>query len=185
MLLRLSNRLDRLAKVWVVLALLLGVILLSQLAVQPFSEQLAQMSGGSGLIDLKLSYTPEAVFGLIDTYGDEGRAAYRYFTATSDLVFPVAYGLFLSLLVSWLLKRGTRDGSRMRMLNLVPLGAWVFDWLENGFIVTMLTSYPDRSNGIAFLAAFSTAAKWAFSAATIIVLAIAVVLALRAKRNSA
>lgn len=185
MLTRISQLLGRAVNGWIILFLLLIVVAISQLAIQPFSERLAGLSGGSGLIDLKFGYTPQFVHELIATYGDEGRAAYRRFTSTYDVVFPVAYSLLLSLLISWLLARGTPADSRLRLLNLVPLGAWAFDWLENAFIIALLSRFPDQSPLIAWLASLATTTKWAFSALTLIIFVLAVTLALKVRRRVA
>lgn len=176
MLTKLSNLLMRIANGWLVLALLLAVVLISQTVIDPFSAKLAALSGGSSLIDLKLAYSPETAFGLIESYGNEGRAAYSQFTATADVVFPVTYGLLLGLALSWFLQRGTAPGSRLRILNLVPLAAWAFDWLENAMILTMLGQYPDQSQLIGRIAGLATSTKWAMSAVTLLSLALAVIL---------
>ena len=143
---------------------------MSKLVIDPFSAKLAALSGGSGLIDLLLVYSPETAFSLIGTYGDEGRAAYSHFTSTGDLVFPVTYGLLLSLAMSWLLQRGTAATSRLRLLNLLPVAAWAFDWLENAMILTLLGQYPDRPVVVAWIASFATLAKWLMSALTVLCL---------------
>jgi hypothetical protein len=181
---KLSAHLTRLANGWLVLVLLLMVVLISQIIIDPFTARLEALSGGSGLIDMLLTYSPETAFGLIESYGEAGRTAYSYFTATGDVIFPVAYGLFLSLLLSWLLLRGTSPDSRLRLLNLVPMAAWAFDWLENVMILTMLGQYPNQSLLLAGASSLATSAKWAMSAVTFLALVAALVLLAKAKLQS-
>jgi hypothetical protein len=176
MLAKLSAQLTRFANGWFILALLIAVVLISQLVIDPFSTKLAALSGGSGLIDLMLTYSPETAFHLIDTYGTEGRAAYSHFTATADFAFPVVYGLLLSLALSWLLVRGTVTTSRLRLLNLLPVAAWLFDWLENAMILMLLSQHPTQSPLIGGISGVATSAKWLMSALTLLALSTAMVL---------
>jgi len=50
----------------------------------------------------------------------------------------------------------------MRLLNIVPVGAGVFDLLENGCIAAMLTICPAKIAIIAWLSTVCTMGKWIF-----------------------
>jgi len=63
---------------------------------------------------------------------------------TADIIYPIIYTLFYSLLLSWLFQRAFKPDSKMQKYNVVPVGAWIFDLLENVGIVSMLSLYPSQ-----------------------------------------
>ncbi len=171
MLTTLSEMLKKQSKGWLIL-LLFALVLLFAIVIVPLVQgQLEARSGGAGPIDLLFSYTPEEAYSIIASFGDEGRAIYRTFAMTGDIIYPVIYSMFFSLIMTWLFQRGFAPNSKMHLLNVIPLGAWLFDWLENIHIVTMLSLYPSTSTIVAKLASFCTTIKWSFGAvATVLVL---------------
>lgn len=134
-------------------------------------------SGGTSLVDLKMSYTPQTLYMMIASYGDAGRSLYRGFAASGDLLYPVVYSLLLALLLSWLIQRSRLSSSKLAMLNVVPLGGMVFDWLENAHVITLLSLYPEEYPAFAKTASICTSLKWGFGAAGGLLLVIALVLA--------
>lgn len=144
-----------------------------------FVPQSGRMAG-TGPIDLLFFYTPEKVYGMIDAYGPELRAQYRTFELTADLLlYPVVYTLLLAFTISWLFQRGFARDSRMQSLNVVPVGAWFFDLLENLAIVGMLSIHPDRPAALAWAATVFTMVKWGFAVASLLLLLVGVGAALR------
>ena len=63
---------------------------------------------------------------MVASYGDAGRASYRAFELTGDIIHPIVYTLFFALFITWLLQRGLPPGSKMQKLNVVPFGGWLF-----------------------------------------------------------
>lgn len=127
-------------------------------------------SGDKVPLDLLFYYTPETAYSMIESYGEEGRAAYRLFELTTDLAWPVVYTLTLSLVISWLFQGRSGPAPKARILNLLPFGAWLFDLLENALIVAMLSVYPERPAMLAWAASAFTMAKWIFASASFLVL---------------
>jgi len=136
-------------------------------------------SGGLGPIDLQIFYTPEKVYSMVAAYGDEGCADYRTFELTGDIIYPIVYTLFFSLLITWLFQRGFAANSPMQKLNAVPFGGWLFDLLENLGIVAMLSIYPSTPASLAWLAAIFTLVKWLFDGATLVLILVGLVMAIR------
>jgi hypothetical protein len=99
---------------------------------------------------------------MIASYGDAGRAAYRTTELTTDILFPIAYTLLMALSISWLFQRAFDKGSAAQYLNLAPVGAWLFDLLENIGVVIMLSSFPTQSFLAAFLTSVFSGLKWVF-----------------------
>ena len=132
-----------------------------------------------GPVDLQLFYTPEKVYSMVNAYGEAGRASYRTFELTGDIIYPIVYTLFFALLLTWLLQRGFARDSQMQKMNVVPLGAWLFDLFENLGIVTMLSIYPATPAALAWVTALFTLVKWLFAVATLVLVLIGFVAGLR------
>jgi hypothetical protein len=115
---------------------------------------------------------------MVAAYGEPGRAAYRIFELTGDIFYPIVYTLFFSTMITWLFQRSFASESKMQKLNIVPLGAWTFDLLENLGIVWMLSIYPSTPPLLAWVTAFFTMIKWSFAGASIILLLFGMVAAI-------
>ena len=164
---------------WLILVLLAGEIFFNAVYLPGVQARLEDLSGGNGPIDLLLYYTPEKVFAMVDSYGEEGRAGYITHELTIDVIYPVVYTLLFAFLISWLFQRGFPPGSPMQRLNVVPLGAFLFDMLENICIVTMLSAHPGQPAAVAWLGTIFTVIKWLFAAATVVLILTGLVMALR------
>lgn len=163
MLANLSGTFHRLSsKTWLILlALAVEIFFFSTLA--PRMQALIP----AGPLDLKFFYTPEEAYSLVESYGEAGRAAYRIFDLTADVVHPIAYTLFFGLLLSVLLQRAFPSNSAFQKFNVAPAISWIFDMLENIGVVTMLSIFPSGPALVAWLTAISTSIKWAFFVVTI------------------
>lgn len=164
----LSNTLKKYTNGRVILVFFALMLVFALFIVPSLAHKLEASSGGSGPIDMLFSYEPEKVYSIIASYGDESRAAYRQFAMSSDVVYPVVYSIFFGLILTWLFQRSFSSDSKLQMLNVVPLGAWLFDWLENINIVTMLSLYPETSPTVAKLASLCTSIKWGFGTVGIV-----------------
>ena len=184
MLERLSQTLRQFAKGWLVLVLF-AFTLSFEGFIFPALDKLIT-SAGAGPLDLLFFYTPQQAYERIAAYGEAGRAAYRVTELTADVLYPTVYSLFLGLLLSWLFQRGFDAQAGIQRWNVTPLGAWLFDLLENLGIVTMLTIYPATPAWLAWLTAVFTMTKWCFAGASLLLAlvgaAAAIAKSIRAKR---
>jgi hypothetical protein len=105
-------------------------------------------------------YTPAGAFAMIEKYGPAGRALYMKIELSVDIIFPIIYTLFYGLLISWLFQRAFKPDSKMQRWNVVPVGAWLFDLLENIGIVAMLAMYPSQPVLLAWLTMLLGLLKW-------------------------
>lgn len=167
---KLSTTLRKYGNGWLVLVFLAGEIFFNAVVLPAQSAKIAAGSGGLGPIDLQLFYMPDKVYGMIESYSPEVRSSYRTFEMTGDIIYPIVYTLFFSLLITWLFQRGFASNSNMQKYNVVPFGAWLFDLLENVGIVTMLSIYPSTPSVVAWLAGIFTLIKWSFAGVTIILI---------------
>ncbi len=179
MLNKISETLKRYANGWFILVLLAGEMFFNAIILPRQQAKIEAASGGIGPIDLQLFYTPKKVYSMVAAYGDAGRVDYRAFELTGDIIYPIVYTLFFALLVTWLFQRGFAADSRMQKMNVIPLGAWNLDLLENLGIVTMLSIYPSTPAALAWTTALFTLVKWLFAGTTVILVLTGFFMALR------
>jgi hypothetical protein len=175
MLNKLSETLRKYASGWLVLVFLAGEVFFNAVILPAQSARIAAGSGGLGPIDLQLFYTPEKVYAMIEAYEPQLRLSYRTFEMTGDIIYPIVYTLFFSLLITWLFQRGFPPNSAIQRFNVVPFGSWLFDLLENICIVTMISIYPSTPAFLGWIAALFTLTKWLFAGASIVLMLIGLV----------
>lgn len=164
MLNKISEKFHAWAKGWRVFILFLADALMMGYIMPVASAIMALAANNSVLpLDLMFFYTPEKAFNMIDQYGVAGRAIYWKIELSADIIYPIIYALFLGLLISWLFQRGFQSDSPMQKWNVMPVGAWLFDLLENVGIVSMLFMYPSKPASLAWITMFIGLIKWAFA----------------------
>lgn len=163
MFINISNRFYSWAKGWLIFVLFLldgffaGFLL-------PLIQGIMQGDkGGIQPLDLMFFATPNKIFAMLSEYGDYGRILYRNVELTVDIVYPIVYLFFFGLLISWLFERGFSPSHPIRKFNIVPLGAWFFDLLENIVIVTLISTFPTQITGLAWVLMILTTIKWFFA----------------------
>ncbi|MBI3160716.1 MAG: hypothetical protein HYZ26_14045 [Chloroflexi bacterium] len=122
---------------------------------------------GAQPLDLRFYYTASEAIDALAAYGPAVRESYRMVQLTLDLLYPVTYTLFFCLLITWLFQKGLPVASRLHGFNVVPLGGFAFDLLENFSIVALLSSYPDVSRALAAAAGVFTLLKWLLAGASL------------------
>lgn len=155
MMARVSRRLEAWARGWLILAVF-GLFLVFETLTLPLLQ--AAPGGDIEPLDSRLFYTPAEAAATLERYGDANRFWMRVYL-TWDVVNPLLYGFLFALLLSWLFQRGFKPESKLRGLNLVPLGAAACDLLENLAIVALLAAQPAELPLLAWTAALATAAK--------------------------
>lgn len=181
MLNNISEKFYKWANGWVVLLFFVLDIFFGGM-VMPFIGAL--MKSGAGLeqpLDLMLFATPDKIFEMIKIYGDSTRLFYRNVELTADIAYPIIYLFAFGLLISWLFKRGTAPNSNLRKWNVAPVGAFVFDLLENTTIVTLLSIFPSQPVILGWLLFIFTAIKWLFAGISILLILFGLVLAIKNK----
>ncbi len=118
-------------------------------------------------LDLMFFYTPAQAFDMLEKYTAAGRSLYIKIELTADIIYPIIYTLFYGLLLSWLFQRGFKPDSPIQKYNVLPVGAWFFDLLENVGIVSLLAIYPSQPAALAVLTMIFGSLKWLFAFASI------------------
>jgi hypothetical protein len=177
MLKKISGRFNEWAKGWLVFVLLLLDFFFMGFIMPLISGLLKDGTGAQQPMDLRFFSTPEKLYLLAGSYGEYGRAFYRSVELSVDIIYPIVYTLAFGLLISWLFQRGFKSDSKMQNLNIVPVGAWLFDLLENLGIVTLLSIFPGQSIAVAWLTIIFTMIKWIFAGASMLLIVIGLVMA--------
>jgi hypothetical protein len=158
----LSNFFIRFAKAWIILVAFVVVLIFEAIVLPGARATIEAASGGTGTLDLVFFYGPATANDMIASYGDAGRAAYRTTELTADLLFPIAYTLLMALSITWLFQRAFDKGSAVQYLNLAPVGAFLFDLLENIGVVILLSSFPNQPFVVTLLTTVFSGLKWVF-----------------------
>ena len=89
------------------------------------------------IIDLTMGYNPARTISLLQDYSPEARIYYVSVEFTIDVVYPIVYA-FLFAIILVLLYRNKRFGISS-WVYLLPFVMLVFDYIENFYIVKLLT----------------------------------------------
>jgi hypothetical protein len=170
MITRCSEGLLKISKPWWVVASLV-VFLFFMIVILPQQSALAeQYSADVGSPDTSFYYSSQRLYEMAESYGLEGRQSYIQARFTFDLVWPLAYTLFLLLSISWIIKGLNLKAHPWRRLNLVPLIGLVFDYLENIFASIIMARYPAKTIVISSIAGIFTSLKWIFIGGSFVIL---------------
>lgn len=129
------------------------------------------------VMDLRLSYTPDELYAALSALGAAGRAAYVRNILVLDVLWPLAYGAFLTLLPLYAF--ADQPPRRRRLLASVAIVGVVLDYAENMSVLTLVLRFPDRIDGLARVASGFTTAKWVFVTAAMVVAGVAGIRLLR------
>lgn len=141
--------------------LALGAFLVFNAFILPTAERhIKAYSGGVGVLDLQMGYTPDKAYDMVAAYGEQGRRLYTMVEIIADTFYPIIYTLFFCLLISFIYRKTTQANTKFRLINLLPLASMGFDYLENSCILTMLLTYPARYNWVAQIGSLFTLLKW-------------------------
>ena len=106
-------------------------------AIQVTLGQLADASGGYGILDFDRGYSPERVDEVLGSYGEHGMALYARIQFL-DLFNPALYSLLFACLTYLLWKR-----RGPHWLAFLPLLAGLGDYMENATLFLLARAYPD------------------------------------------
>jgi hypothetical protein len=160
MLQKISAALYRISSIWTVVAAIVvyGFFIARVMPAQ--SADSAAYAGDWGAPDRHFFYTPDELYTAVATWGDAGRQDYIAFRLGLDIVWALAYTAFLLTITSYALRAAFPIGDRRRLLNLIPLIPLVCDYLENALGITLVSAFPQRLDGLVWLATLTTGAKW-------------------------
>lgn len=110
-----------------------------------------------------LGFGQAEILAFLAERSDEMINAYISFNQVWDSLFGLIYGVMYVIWVSVLFRPYSQ---RVGVLNLLPFGQMVFDWLENFALASVSNQYladGTISSSTAVLASTSSTIKWVFS----------------------
>jgi hypothetical protein len=123
-----------------------------------------------------LGFGQEEILAFLAERSDPMIVAYVEFNQVWDTLFGLIYGVMYVFWVSVLFKPYSQ---KVGILNLLPFGQVIFDWVENFSLSALSSQYlvdGTVSTSIAFLASASSAIKWGFSLLVYVVIVVGIVM---------
>ena len=100
---------------------------------------------------------------LLNSLGTEGRNLYLSTQLPLDFIYPGLFSITYSLLLVWLFGKTFNVNSKIYYFALVPFLAGMFDYVENVFIIKMISSFPDLQVTTVKIASTFTILKSSFT----------------------
>jgi hypothetical protein len=129
------------------------------------------LSQGAGLPDSGLWSAPQALLGLLEQWGPEGRILYLTVLAPTGLGFVLTYGLFLVMATLYLLKKSNPAMPWWYLLPLLPLVGAVSGFLEIGAVAVAAVLPPQESEAAAWAAFLFSSLRWTAFGVSFVILA--------------
>lgn len=174
---KLSNWFIKISTTWFVILSLVIFLLFIIIILPRQTEKIETQNRGARSPDTSIWYSAADLYTMADAYGQAGRNDFIFSHATFDVAWPIVYTLFLVTSLSWLSVRAYPQDSRFRVVNLVPLLAVLFDFLENITTSLVMLRYPANTPLIDSLAGVFTFIKWFLVVASILLLLLTLVMA--------
>ena len=124
------------------------------------AKAVSQQLGGIDLFDKSPVFASENVYGRIRFFTPEGINAYKRFTYTIDIIFPVSFLVFLLTFARFVSQRKNIHKYVAVALVGLPVLWFTSDVIENVFIFTILSSYPVQNKFLGNALGFITAIKF-------------------------
>ena len=181
---RLSFSLDRFTTTRALIVLTIVFVLFSIVFVYvdtPFSvKRVEKLSDGVRILDQQRNYTTEMAYHFLDAYGESGRQTYRRILA-ADVFYPLLYGAFLSIAITWFFRRAFAAERVVQLLNLLPWLTVLFDYAENIGLYVMLAKYPTQLPTVVAITSHLSMLKQLLSSMSILALLIGIIFYLAKK----
>lgn len=146
-----------------------GLWLAFTAVIMPLAQlEIERAAPGPSIPDLRFSYTPAALYELLDGLAPSGRRMYQLAELTADVFYPLAREIFFALLLVRLQRRITGGGFYLPWLPLWPLVTLLLDFLENVALTTITQQYPAKMNTLAQIASTLTTLKWCATGVTVL-----------------
>ena len=112
------------------------------------------------VLDLQFFYTPQRAYEIIGAYTPELRQVAAITRLTLDIIYPIVYGMMLTLLLVLTFRRVLPHFRFSDAVVFIPWAGVLFDYLENIGFAIMFLSYPKEYFFVAQISAIFTVLKW-------------------------
>lgn len=101
--------------------------------------------GYQQLFDQHTSSTAVEVYDRLERFGDVGREAYKHFTYSGDVIFPLSLLVFL-IVLAYFVRERTSLSKMFRMILIFAPSLWFLsDMTENSVIYFLISQYPEKN----------------------------------------
>lgn len=151
--LQLNNIMTQFLSKWAIPRVILPFFILNLIFSFLFTRYENQLSTIAGekvqILDKYPLYTKVQVMDLFTKIKAEGRETHQFVTGVVDMVYPLIYGPFLMLLITFFLKK--IFGPKVGGINLVfgiCLCLMITDYCENFTTLQLLSSFPNLEDSV-------------------------------------
>ncbi len=124
------------------------------------SKAVSQLLGGLELFDKSPVFSSSEVYERLSQFPAEGLNAYKRFTYTIDIVFPLSFLAFLMTFARFVSQRISIPKYLVNILICLPFVWFASDLIENAIILSILSKFPSKSELLASSLGFFTAIKF-------------------------
>ncbi len=126
------------------------------------ANKISVISSGLGSPDTLFFYDKEKLYQLASIYGEEGRLSYIQTRIKYDIAWPIVYALFLVTSVSWFNNKTFKNNQSIKHINVLPVFALIFDFVENISVSVVMYNYPQKEVLFSSISSYATPLKWLF-----------------------
>lgn len=124
------------------------------------SKAVSQLLGGIEIFDKSPVFSSDAVYERVRLFPAEGLMAYKRFTYTIDVLFPISFLVFLSTFARYVSQRITIPKYLAKVLIRLSFLWFAFDMLENVVVFNILTKFPSQNEFLGSSLGFITLLKF-------------------------
>lgn len=124
------------------------------------SKAISRLIGEAEIFDKRPVFSSAEVYQTLSLFSDEALMAYKRFTYTVDLVFPLSLFVFLFTFARFVAQRITISGYLAKILVGLPIFWLASDLIENAAVFAILSEFPSQMSFLAGSLGFITIAKF-------------------------
>ncbi len=147
------------------------------------SKAVSQLLGGLEIFDKSPVFSSSEVYERLGQFTVEGLSAYKRFTYTIDIVFPLSFLAFLLTFARFVSQRVSVPKYLVNILIRLPFIWFASDLIENAIILSILSKFPSKSELLASSLGFFTAIKFGLLLLSIFTPSILFIFARKTKIN--
>lgn len=154
--LRVITWFQQLARPRIIVLVTLAYLLLALGVMRPGAQKLEKLSGKRvDILDLQFGFSVEKAQSILSGYSAAALQEAATFLVWADTLYPLIYGILLSLLLAVFFRNG-----RMQFVVMVPVLVVLVDFAENYWLYKLLKSYPNEEVSCIEYASSCNALKW-------------------------
>lgn len=124
------------------------------------SKAVSQLLGGVEIFDKRPVFSSIEIYNRISQFPAEGINAYKLFTYTIDVIFPLSFFAFLLTFARFVSQRKSIPKYLINILISLPFIWFACDLIENAIIFNILSNYPSQNIILASSLGYITTVKF-------------------------